>query len=31
MGVFLSTVGIVLIAAGVVGSAVTMQRQGPKF
>lgn len=28
MGVFLSTVGMVLIAAAVVGSAVTMHRDG---
>jgi hypothetical protein len=31
MGVILSTVGIVLIAAGVVGSAMTMRREGPRF
>jgi hypothetical protein len=31
MGFFLSTVGIVLIAAAVVGSAVTMRREGPRF
>lgn len=31
MEIFLSVVGLVLIAAGLVGSARTMHREGPRF